>query len=656
MQTIKDLFSTYYQGIILLCAALVAELVICNGRRKAAVNKKAAPSVVSEIISSALILAAYLLAALVIGALFEKPTSLDDFIYLVKTMIGLDLSKLFVLIIFVPLVVWCARLFSNKSTSVSLPLIVVTLVLLAVGPFLKGKTTSDEILKDTALEGCRATSLPMTTRFFDDEDLFRRFVVGYTEDDKDVNISSYLERPVNPNGGSEVAEAEIGADGDLLSTNEAKYYLEEVSSVYKKSPESLEGTYDLGMMWYYKGFKDKKAGYFNRGAEAFMGMGQTHGAIICYYNSIRLKPDKEIILKVSDIILDASKDQLKLCRYTLGRLMLLLQNTYPDDFPAMKRLHELYPKNFGIQIVWLTRQLGKWESTEGCADVLSYFLSNEKFASCPKFLIAQAYMTIRSGESYNTKTLFNLYRKHPEYFEPEDLIHLSWIFYNNGNNDRAFDLAAAGYAATSSLKMKADKAAALGTSLLLPAELSILIPEHDTLVSPLKMYSMISATTGEGAVWFSERVAGRNEVISLLLADKLGKRTAMSDLAEKGMAVFAGERISDRIFAARVSQLTGENEAALDTCDELLGVDSLSTADKNKIRLTMADALLELANFSGYDKQTCYEEALEAVLAVRKSGQQYIECVNRLKEIYGLLKDTYPEEAEEMKRLAEAFA
>lgn len=658
-------FTTNYQAIMVMCSALVSELLSNYQTGNVRDNKDRTKYgflsyifsyAVKIIISTIIFLVALLLASALIilmKCIYQGWNHITDLPVTFFTLLSINIGELWLMFIFVPIFSLVARALFKNQVKGRVFAILILLIVMVVGPFLTEYRSSGSGLQEIIMEGCQRIPFPYITRLYEPTSFYSKYRNGYGD---------FPYEETGNSGNNEVTKPDTvdTSDFDSLIENayycylygyksEAQYYLELAYAIYEKDPGAIEISYNLAIMWYCKGRYEENAVFYSNAGKVFVQLDQYDNAILSYWYSYTTENSHETADTIIQVFADSSEEALDHRIEKVEEILLIMQGSYPDSIPVLQKLTDLFPDSMPIQIVNVLRHIQENNISEKDMQTVERFLSKDRYVSCPKLLITRAYLKMLYSNAIDMRSTYELYVNHPEYFEPEDKIHLAWISYKGGNYSSAYNLMVAG--SMSFYYEKGDSSdsnkntellfdvndTAINAAIPLGMELYLQDSDSYAKINARRLRKSYSSVSEELNPWYNEDARLRFSIISLLLSDKLGQSRNGKEISKKAVRLFSKDTFINKILNAKVDYENKKYTKCCEQCEKLLETESLTVSERNQVLFLTADAYIARAKRAKKEskKTEFYGKAADAMIVVRNSAEpDYLESLKRLKTIY----------------------
>lgn len=274
--------------------------------------------------------------------------------------------------------------------------------------------------------------------------------------------------------------------------------------------------------------------------------------------------------------------------------------------------------------------------------VVDRLLSDERYNNSPKLLLTKAYMlytdTDVATSEYKTyrDRAFSAYGSNPEFFYAEDLINLAWLYYQDAEYVKAYDLA--------SEVLKTDVPESLKSqALLLVAESYLCSDTVLTNITEDRLYKdvgeQVQVLVDSGRT--EESITLRLQICEGLLGYRLGVDDALPNLADYCKKLFGTESINSIYLVAFLKYADGSFAECVELCNQMLENYEANDYSYHQILFLKAEALMEWADEVPADeKGALYEETEEVLITVMSAVEDdYILSLEKLHALYKKMPD-----------------
>ena len=670
---VLSLFTQYYQWITMFTSSLVADLIINSGKavRKNKDNvreegdggalKAGKKSWLIRILTSSGLYLSLLCLSIAIYVGNDTYTW-KEFGRYFKTVFISNLTEQWIALVIIPVIVFLlSETIRNRVARwVKGFVLVILLALIIIAPFLTTYESSRTKIEPMLLARFQEMPYQFVTKIYDPghyQEFCKNGYGNFEQPDSGGNNSQEeeqqeerLQEPVDEDSFEELMDAVeyyFYKDED-----KARGYLNKAYEIYQSvKEESLDG-YHVGIMWYYMAALDEVAEYYYNAGVVFERISQRGNAILCYDRAYGLDRKPSYAEKALDMEYANPQGQVgQLEMDCLSSILLKVQESYTSEIPHLDAFLRRFPDNLAIQTVGILRHIADEDISERDKEIVRGFLDSDKYGSCPKLLLIDAYYNLLGNKAVSSSELYYYYQEHSDYFEPEDIINLAWMLHMDGQTTKAYKLAVVGYSGAG-ISYKVDAA------LPLLAELYLQSPEMFANIDSRQLASDISLASEDLSNWYSESDNLRFSIITLLLSNKAGYKVDGIDIASMCRQLFTDDTIAGAMINAQLDYDEGEYEKCRTACDVLLEGGGLSVKELHVVRFLKTDALIELARRETDDglRLELYMEAKnEMVIVQSDSEEDYLESLRRLKPIYRELGPDYYDEEKKANDILQIF-
>lgn len=666
---VLSLFTQYYQYIMMFTSSLAADLIMNSGKA-AKKNKdkfREEDSSISKDVwkywmMRTLKLSGIYLALLILSTAVYAGCdtyTLKAFGGYFLTVFASNFTEQWMALVFIPVIVFLlSETIRNRVTEWVKGFVLLALVVLTItAPFITEYEPSRTEIGSMLLENFQKMPYMFVTKVYNPGH-YQRFCrngYGNFEQPSSENNSNHQEEEQPPEPVDETNfEKLMDAAAYYYGKDEAKArdYLSKAYEIYQSVKEESLDDYHVGIMWYYMGALDDVPEYYYNAGVVFERIGQRGNAIMSYDQAYDLdrKPsyaERALDMEYSNIEEQPGQSELN----HLAGILLKVQESYTSEIPHLDAFLRRFPDNLAIQTVGILRHIADGSISESDKETVRSFLDSDRYESCPKLLLIDAYYNLMDNTDVRVSELYDYYQQNSGYFEPEDIVNLAWMLYMDDQTTRAYKLAAVGYSGTE-ISYKVDAA------LPLLAELYLKSPEIFENVDSRQLVNDISSASDDLSNWYSENDNLRFSISTLLLSKKAGYTVDGVSIASMCRQLFTEDTVEGALINAKLDYGEGEYQRCRTVCDTLLGNEGLDAKSLHEVRFLKADALVELAKRENDDdlRMELYLEAKDEMDIVRSDAEEdYLESLRRLKQICGELGPDYYDDVKEANDILQIF-
>lgn len=332
---------------------------------------------------------------------------------------------------------------------------------------------------------------------------------------------------------------------------------------------------------------------------------------------------------------------------TLDNLRVIYSNLYSNgDYlelsTYLERLCEARQDNLFFNYLNIAGKLNDSTVKGNVIAVVDRLLSVERYNNSPKLLLTKAYMLYTDTDvapseykNYRDRT-FSVYGSNPEFFYAEDLINLAWLYYQDAEYVKAYNLA--------SEVLKTDVPESMKSqALLLVAESYLCSDSVLTNITEDKLYKdvgeQVQVLVDSGRT--EESITLRLQICEGLLGYRLGVDDALPNLADYCKKLFGTESINSIYLVAFLKYADGSFVECVELCNQMLESYDVNDYSYHEILFLKAEALMGWADEVPSDeKGALYEETEEVLITVMSAVEDdYILSLEKLHALYKKMPD-----------------
>ncbi|MCM1303590.1 MAG: hypothetical protein NC305_02220 [Lachnospiraceae bacterium] len=499
------------------------------------------------------------------------------------------------------------------------------------------------MIEPLLLEQLKETPFPFVTRFYDASHFWDNF--GYEAPTDGSGQTDPGNEPL-PSGETENMSFDELMEAVVIcgKRNEKelqKIYVDAAYALYQNG--HYEDSFNVGLMWYYKGEFEESAEFYARGGEVYERISQPWNAVICYRNAYRVDWKPEYAEKAIENHYQHAQSGVMVLQTHINNIAQLLthaQSHYEGDIPHLDDFCEMYPDNLAIQMVRIMRHIQDGTFDESDGDIITNLGSLERVTYCPKLALVGEYYDwyLGNGRGQNIDELYDRYQQDSELYEPEDILNLAWFWYMNGEYTKAYKLAAEAVV----------DGAALKDAYPLIAEIYLQDAGALPALDGEELAADLTEAVGEIRPWYSEDDLLRFNLVTLLLSNRIGLELDLSQVIGQARELFDGDTFTEGLIQATLDYEDGRYADCVEKCDRILDIE-VPGGNLHKALFLQTDALIEMARATDDQEERIQllTKAEDAMKMVQMDVEDdYIECLNRLSAIYSDMPDREAERME----------
>lgn len=332
---------------------------------------------------------------------------------------------------------------------------------------------------------------------------------------------------------------------------------------------------------------------------------------------------------------------------TLDNLKIIYRNLYNTDdclglSTYLERLCEAQQDDLFFNYLNIVGKLNDNTVKGNVIAVVDRLLSVERYNNSPKLLLTKAYRLYSDTEvaaseykNYRDRA-FGIYGSNPEFFYTEDLVNLAWLYYQDSEYVKAYNLA--------SEVLKTDVPESIKSqALLLVAESYLCSDSVLTNITEEELYKdvgeQVQALVNGGKT--EESITVRLQVCEGLLGYRLGIDDALRNLADYCKKLFGTESINSVYLVAFLKYTDGSFAECVELCNQMLENYEANDYSYHEILFLKAEALMGwAAEVPADERSALYEEAEEVLITVMSAVEDdYILSLEKLHALYKKMPD-----------------
>ncbi len=385
----------------------------------------------------------------------------------------------------------------------------------------------------------------------------------------------------------------------------AKEYMEKAYRLYLENQDMYPKDLIARLFW-LKGDYEEDGDFYVKADEVYETINAYINAAGCYYNAYinynYCEPEKALNNYFKAIQEDNDENVIKFAIY------LLLNSFSKDNESGLNYVEEfsgLLPDDLRIRMIIIYNHIVNNCFDKNDLKYIQNYLEKEQFKDCPKLLLAEAYYSklYWYGVGMRLDDIYTLFTEKRDYFDPEDVVNLSWLLLDNNDVKKAREV-------IESIDCEDCYEAAMVNAAITLQENS-----NDLNKRELQLfYSEIEAYRKDfskhyGSDWTLKYETNRAYIYSIL------------DIYETG---------TDEISIALNS---GKYDECIQMCNSILEID----ANNEKIRSIKADALIKKAETleDETSRQQLYLMAESTLSSIKnKYENDYLNTLKKLDNLY----------------------
>lgn len=517
--------------------------------------------------------------------------------------------------------------------------IILLFLILVFAPFLVSYQSVREGLESLLLTQYKQMPYPFVTRYYDPDGMAYRVSKGYWAKEETQEEKEKPELPMTDPATMSFVELVEAADKCMALKNEERerLYIDAAYTLYQNGQaidkEGKAATYQIGLMWFIKGFLDKNADYYMTGGNVYKESGDLSNAIVCYLPAYDLKPLNEY----ADLIIDTFLAQTDpKDNNEFNQFICRLLAYHAGDIPRLEELRSQFPENLAILLASIMQDIRKGRFGIEDYDALEPYLSDGQHDICPKILLLRAYW---EGDNHYQE-IYEEFLKWDYVFEPEDMVNLAWMLYLDGEYEKTYQVLASargealfyqrlGYNDDDAQKW-ADSVIADGH--YLAAE--VFLQGTSLNINGNSILDTLEKTSFDG--WYSDNDLIRISLTEALMDRKLGRGYNQQSIQENARELVDGITYNQAMILATVDYETGNYADSLERCRNIEAFE-MTDAEEHQFLFLKSDVLVALATETNdVELRAAYlTEAEKAMISVREAVEgDYLESLRKLLDIY----------------------